>query len=75
MLGTITPWSHVPNEFLPFDDLMTFKERAINVAVGIYQYFQKKYDYIQKQQDYAEKYFASLPGTLLIKPGSKRSKC
>lgn len=62
MLGSFGAWSHVPHEALPFNDGMTFVERATNAATSLYEMYQREFFYLPQQQAMADKYFANLPG-------------
>lgn len=63
-MGFMTPWSHVPHEFLPYDDRMTFLERLNNVKVNLIEMMIRKYSYLPKQDELVKKYFKNLEGPL-----------
>lgn len=59
-MGLITPWSHVPNLLLNYDDNMNFIERCHNTFVSIMDWLIRQYMHLPYQADIAGKYFASL---------------
>lgn len=63
-MGFMTPWSHVPHEFLPYDDRMTFLERLNNVKINLVEMMIRKYSYLPKQDELVKKYFQNLEGPL-----------
>ena len=64
IMGAMSPWSHVPHEFMSFTDHMTFYERVYNVLGHVFEHFYRKYHYLPLQDEMAKKYFLHLPGPL-----------
>lgn len=59
-MGLITPWSHVPNLLLNYDDNMNFFERYHNIFVSIMDWLTRQYMHLPYQAEVANKYFADL---------------
>lgn len=66
MMGNINPFSHVPHEFVLYDDKMSFLERLDNTFAGLYEKFRRSMYYLPVQEKLAQKYFSHLPGTYLV---------
>lgn len=59
-MGLITPWSHVANLLLHYDDNMNFMERCHNTYISIVDWLIRQYLHLPYQAAIAEKYFAPL---------------
>lgn len=59
-MGLITPWSHVPNLLLHYDDNMNCFERFHNTFVSVMDWLIRQYIHLPHQAQIAEKYFAPL---------------
>uniref|UniRef100_A0A2M4CHZ1 UDP-glucuronosyltransferase n=1 Tax=Anopheles darlingi TaxID=43151 RepID=A0A2M4CHZ1_ANODA len=64
LMGQMNVWSHVPHEFLPFTDRMSFTQRAYNSLVSFYESILRHWYYMPRQEAMAAKYFSFLPGPL-----------
>jgi glucuronosyltransferase len=62
LFGVLSPWSHVPHEFLPYSDRMTFFERVESTMLNMFEHYLRQYRYLPMQDDLARKYFSHLPG-------------
>lgn len=56
-MGLLTPLSHIPHLLLPYKDEMTFKQRAYNFYLSIYDNFFRRFHYFPRMQSQAEKHF------------------
>lgn len=56
-MGHQTQLSHVPHEFLPYSNAMTFFQRINNVYVATYEAMLRRFSYIPSQNKLAQKYF------------------
>ncbi|XP_036332573.1 UDP-glycosyltransferase UGT4-like [Rhagoletis pomonella] len=61
MFGYVTPWSHVPMEFLAFSDRMSFWERALNSLCSLRLDLFREFEYFPKMDALVQKYFGHLP--------------
>lgn len=64
MMGMMNMYSHVPHEFLPFLDKMSFPQRIYNTAVSLYEQTLRSFYYLPKQEAMAQENFGHLPGPL-----------
>ncbi|XP_065082716.1 UDP-glycosyltransferase UGT5-like [Ochlerotatus camptorhynchus] len=64
MMGMMNMYSHVPHEFLPFMDKMTFPQRIYNTAVSLYEQTLRTFYYLPKQEAMALQNFGHLQGPL-----------
>lgn len=64
MMGMMNMYSHVPHEFLPLMDKMTFPQRIYNTAVSLYEQTLRAFYYLPKQEAMAKQNFGHLPGPL-----------
>ncbi|XP_055531216.1 UDP-glycosyltransferase UGT5-like [Wyeomyia smithii] len=64
MMGMMNMWSHVPHEFLPYTDKMTFYQRMYNSMVSSYELVMRSLYYMPKQEAMARTHFAHLEGPL-----------
>lgn len=65
MFGTFGAWSHVPHEYTPLPERMTFAERLRNVHRNVLDRWQRWFRYMPMQQALADRYFAHLPGEFI----------
>lgn len=56
-MGLLTPLSHIPHLLLPYKDDMTFKQRAYNFYLSIYDNFFRRFYYFPRMQSQAERHF------------------
>lgn len=59
-MGLLTPWSHVPNTLVTYDDNMTFTERCYNSMLSLCDWIVRKFIYFPQQNELARKYFGHL---------------
>ncbi|XP_065082698.1 UDP-glycosyltransferase UGT5-like [Ochlerotatus camptorhynchus] len=64
MMGMMNMYSHVPHEFLPLMDKMTFPQRIYNTAVSMYEQTLRAFYYLPKQEAMAQQNFGHLKGPL-----------
>uniref|UniRef100_A0A1W7R8N0 UDP-glucuronosyltransferase n=1 Tax=Aedes albopictus TaxID=7160 RepID=A0A1W7R8N0_AEDAL len=64
MMGMMNMYSHVPHEFLPFMDKMSFPQRIYNTAVSLYEQTLRTFYYLPQQEAMAKENFGHLPGPL-----------
>ncbi|XP_053685210.1 UDP-glycosyltransferase UGT5-like [Sabethes cyaneus] len=64
MMGMMNMWSHVPHEFLPYTDNMSFFQRMYNSMVSYYELVMRSVYYMPKQEAMAKTHFAHLQGPL-----------
>lgn len=62
-MGILTPWSHVPNTFVTYDDKMSFTERWYNSMLSMHEWIVRKFIYLPQQNRLAQKFFGHL-GTI-----------
>ncbi|XP_055917568.1 UDP-glucosyltransferase 2 [Eupeodes corollae] len=56
-MGLLTPLSIVPHLLLSYTDNMSFKERAYNTYLSLYDYVFRRWHYMPQMQDMAERHF------------------
>ena len=56
-MGIVTPWSFIPHLLLSHTDRMSFRERAYNTYLSLYDNVWRRWYYMPKMQQMAEKYF------------------
>lgn len=59
-MGLMTPWSHVPNTLVPYDEKMSFTERWYNSLFSFCDMIVRSYMYFPRQNELARKYFGHL---------------
>lgn len=64
LMGMMNMWSHVPHEFLPFTDRMTFWQRLYNSATSAYELLLRFFYYMPRQEAMALEHFGHLNGPL-----------
>ncbi|XP_021696236.1 UDP-glucuronosyltransferase 2B1 [Aedes aegypti] len=64
LMGMMNMYSHVPHEFLPFMDKMSFPQRIYNTGVSLYEQFLRTIYYLPRQEAMAKENFGHLPGPL-----------
>nr|XP_019560415.2 UDP-glucuronosyltransferase 2B1-like [Aedes albopictus] len=64
LMGMMNMYSHVPHEFLPFMDKMSFSQRMYNTGVSLYEQLLRTIYYLPRQEAMARHYFGHLPGPL-----------
>ncbi|KAH8290982.1 hypothetical protein KR054_007661, partial [Drosophila jambulina] len=60
MVGIVSPWSYVPNAFMPYSDRMTLWERIGNVANSGIEDLMREFSYYPKQDAILQKHFSKL---------------
>ncbi|XP_017033184.1 UDP-glycosyltransferase UGT5-like [Drosophila kikkawai] len=60
MVGIVSPWSFVPNAFMPYSDRMTLWERIGNVANSGIEDLMREFSYYPKQDAILQKHFSKL---------------
>lgn len=64
LMGMMNMWSHVPHEFLPYTDRMTFWQRMYNSVTSAYELFLRSVYYMPRQEGMALEHFGHLKGPL-----------
>lgn len=64
LMGMMNMWSHVPHEFLPFTDRMSFWQRLYNSATSAYELLLRSFYYMPRQEAMALEHFDHLKGPL-----------
>lgn len=64
MMGMMNMWSHVPHEFLPYTDRMSFWQRVYNSATSAYELLLRSIYYMPRQEAMALEHFSHLKGPL-----------
>lgn len=59
-MGLLTPWSHVPNTLVTYNDNMSFTERWYNSILSTCDWIVRKYVFFPRQNQIAQKHFGHL---------------
>ncbi|XP_055313499.1 UDP-glucosyltransferase 2-like [Sitodiplosis mosellana] len=59
-MGFLTPWSHVPNTLVTYNDDMSFTERWYNSMLSICDWIVRRFIYFPRQNELARKFFGHL---------------